>query len=158
MNLHFEGARRMPKDGISDAEKDTFYRELSGPIRQAKSTDIVILAGDLNAQVGRLSSSESHLGGRFGVDARRTDNGDRLLQLCADHELFLATPFSTPLLDNPLTVLDLCTNLPARACNAKLPTPPPQIIGERNCGSYNQCTTSTRLLHLTMMMKGCYDG
>ncbi|KER23380.1 LOW QUALITY PROTEIN: hypothetical protein T265_14651, partial [Opisthorchis viverrini] len=28
----------------------------------------------------------------------------------------------------------------------------PQIIGERNCGSYNQCTTSTRFLQLTMMM------
>ncbi|KER27324.1 hypothetical protein T265_05644 [Opisthorchis viverrini] len=80
-----------PTDCISDAEKDTFCRELSGLIRQAKSTDIVILAGDLNAQVGRLSSLESHLGGRFGVDARRTENGDRLLQLCADHELFLAS-------------------------------------------------------------------
>ncbi|KER31413.1 hypothetical protein T265_02326 [Opisthorchis viverrini] len=27
-----------------------------------------------------------------------------------------------------------------------------QIIGERNCGSYNRCTTSTRVLQLTMMM------
>ncbi|KER26597.1 hypothetical protein T265_06171 [Opisthorchis viverrini] len=50
----------------------------------------------------------------------------------------------------PLTVLDLCTNLSARACNAQLPNPP--IIGERNCGSYNHCTTSTRFLQLTMMM------
>ncbi|KER33165.1 hypothetical protein T265_00866 [Opisthorchis viverrini] len=40
-----------PTDCSSDAEKDTFYRELSGLIRQAKRTDIVILAGDLNAQV-----------------------------------------------------------------------------------------------------------
>ncbi|GAA47933.1 craniofacial development protein 2, partial [Clonorchis sinensis] len=79
-----------PTGCSSDVEKDTFYRELSGLIRQAKSTDIVILAGDLNAQVGRLSSLELHFGGRFGVDARRTDNGDRLLQLCADHERFLA--------------------------------------------------------------------
>ncbi|KER28652.1 hypothetical protein T265_04600 [Opisthorchis viverrini] len=79
-----------PTNCSPDAEKDTFYRELSEFIHQAKNTDIVILAGDLNAQVGRLSSLESHLGGHFGVDARRTDNGDRLLQLCADHELFLA--------------------------------------------------------------------
>ncbi|KER31489.1 hypothetical protein T265_02262 [Opisthorchis viverrini] len=80
-----------PTDCSSDAEKDTFYRELSGLIRQAKSTDTVILAGDMDAQVGRLNSLESHLGGRFGVNARRTDNADRLLQLCADHELFLAS-------------------------------------------------------------------
>ncbi|KER32579.1 hypothetical protein T265_01449 [Opisthorchis viverrini] len=45
----------------------------------------------MNAQAGRLSSLESSLGGRFGVDARRTDNGGRLLHLCADHELFLAS-------------------------------------------------------------------
>ncbi|KER27161.1 hypothetical protein T265_13857, partial [Opisthorchis viverrini] len=80
-----------PTDCSSEVEKDTFYRELSGLIRQAKCTDIVILAGDMNAQVGRMGSLESHSGGRFGVDARRTDNGDRLLQLCADHELFLAS-------------------------------------------------------------------
>ncbi|KER20547.1 hypothetical protein T265_10934 [Opisthorchis viverrini] len=73
------------------AEKDTFYRELSGLTRQARCTDIVILLGDLDSQVGRLSSLDSHLGGRFGVDVRRTDNGDRLLQLCADLELFLAS-------------------------------------------------------------------
>ncbi|KAG5445106.1 hypothetical protein CSKR_104001, partial [Clonorchis sinensis] len=34
----------------------------------------------------------------------------------------------------------------ARASNAQLPTSPPQIIGGRNCGSYNHCTTSTRFL------------
>ncbi|KER27761.1 hypothetical protein T265_05251 [Opisthorchis viverrini] len=42
-------------------------------------------------RVGLLSSLESHSSGRFGVDARRTDNGARLFQLCADHELFLAS-------------------------------------------------------------------
>ncbi|GAA53378.1 hypothetical protein CLF_110103 [Clonorchis sinensis] len=34
----------------------------------------------------------------------------------------------------------------ARASNEQLPTSPPQIIGGRNCGSYNHCTTSTRFL------------
>ncbi|KAG5454483.1 hypothetical protein CSKR_113894 [Clonorchis sinensis] len=38
-------------------------------------------------------------------------------------------------------MLYLRTNLSASASNAQLLTPPPQIIGERNCGSYNQCTT-----------------
>ncbi|GAA56612.1 craniofacial development protein 2, partial [Clonorchis sinensis] len=80
-----------PTDCSPDAEKDTFCRELFGLIRQADSTGIVILAGDLNAQVGRLSSLESHWGGRFGVDVRRTDSGERLLRLCADRELFLAS-------------------------------------------------------------------
>ncbi|GAA51158.1 hypothetical protein CLF_105658 [Clonorchis sinensis] len=34
----------------------------------------------------------------------------------------------------------------ARASNAQLPISPPQIIGGRNCGSHNHCTTSTRFL------------
>ncbi|GAA47574.1 hypothetical protein CLF_100533 [Clonorchis sinensis] len=32
------------------------------------------------------------------------------------------------------------------AFNAQLPTSPPQIIGERNCGSYNHCTANELLL------------
>ncbi|KER22089.1 hypothetical protein T265_09741 [Opisthorchis viverrini] len=37
------------------------------------------------------------------------------------------------------------------AMRSHLP-PPPQIISERNCGSYNHCTTSTWFLQPTMMM------
>ncbi|CAI2736709.1 unnamed protein product [Schistosoma spindalis] len=33
---------------------------------------------------------ERHLGGSYGVAAQRTDNSDRLLQLCSDNRLFLA--------------------------------------------------------------------
>jgi len=80
-----------PTDGSSEQEKDDFYRELSRLIRLAKRSDIIILAGDMNAQIGQLHSSETHLGGHFSVDAQRTDNGDRLLQLCNDHQLFLAS-------------------------------------------------------------------
>ncbi|KER19465.1 hypothetical protein T265_11770 [Opisthorchis viverrini] len=60
-------------------------------------------------------------------------------------------------LDSPLTVLDSNNNLLAPACNAQLPLPPPKVIGEQNCGSYNHCTTNTRLLQLTtmMMMMSC---
>ena len=43
----------------------------------------------MNAQVGRIASSEKRLGGPFGMQTNRTDNGDRLLQLCADHKLYL---------------------------------------------------------------------
>ncbi|TNN12522.1 Craniofacial development protein, partial [Schistosoma japonicum] len=37
-----------------------------------------------------LDQTERHLGGYFSVPAQRTDNGDRLLQLCSDNRLFLA--------------------------------------------------------------------
>ena len=59
-------------------------------MRRAESSDIVVVAGDMNAQLGRLSTDETQLGGCLGLDSVRTDNGERLLQLCADHNLFYA--------------------------------------------------------------------
>ncbi|KAH9590336.1 hypothetical protein MS3_00003064 [Schistosoma haematobium] len=80
-----------PTDCSPDAIKDEFYHQLTVLLQKVRSTDIVVLAGDLNAQVGRLGTEESRLDGRWGLVGHRTDNGDRLLQLCADHNLFLAS-------------------------------------------------------------------
>ncbi|KAH9591822.1 hypothetical protein MS3_00003964 [Schistosoma haematobium] len=70
-----------PTDCSPDAIKDEFYHQLTVLLQKVRSTDILVLAGDLNAQVGRLDTGESHLGGQWGLVGRRTDNGDRLLQL-----------------------------------------------------------------------------
>ena len=78
-----------PTDCSNDETKDSFYRELSNPLRSAKQRDLVVLAGDINAQVGRIASSGKRLGSSFGIQTNRTDNGDRLLQLCTDHKLYL---------------------------------------------------------------------
>ncbi|KAH9594337.1 hypothetical protein MS3_00005453 [Schistosoma haematobium] len=80
-----------PTDCSPDAIKNEFYHQLSVLLQKVRSTDIVVLAGDLNAQVGRLGTEEGRLGGRWGLVGRRSDNGDRLLQLCTDHNLFLAS-------------------------------------------------------------------
>ncbi|KAG5440965.1 hypothetical protein CSKR_109720, partial [Clonorchis sinensis] len=60
-------------------------------------------------------------------------------------------PFPIPRRNSPLTVVHLRTNLSAPASNAQLPTSPPQIIGGRNCGSYNHCRTSTRGIHVLLL-------
>ncbi|CAH8594175.1 unnamed protein product [Schistosoma curassoni] len=80
-----------PTDCSPDAIKDKFYHQLTVLLQKVRSTDIVVLAGDLNAQVGRLCTEKSGLGGRWRLVSRRTDNEDRLLQLCADYSLFLAS-------------------------------------------------------------------
>ncbi|GAA55861.1 POC1 centriolar protein homolog A, partial [Clonorchis sinensis] len=54
---------------------------------------------------------------------------------------------------SPSRMVYLSTNLSAASSNTQLPTSSPQVIGERNCGSYNHCTTSTRSLQLKMMMR-----
>ncbi|GAA56910.1 oxysterol-binding protein-related protein 9 [Clonorchis sinensis] len=58
-----------PTDCSSDAVRERFYDALNALLRRAKSSDIVLVAGDLNAQVGRLSVSETQLGGRHGLDS-----------------------------------------------------------------------------------------
>ncbi|CAH8657151.1 unnamed protein product [Dicrocoelium dendriticum] len=80
-----------PTDCSQDAVKDSFYQQLHELLRSSKRTDIVILAGDFNARVGRLLPSEHHIGGSFGLGGSRSDNGDRLLALCSDHRLFLSS-------------------------------------------------------------------
>ena len=87
----FVVATYAPTDCSSLDVKDAFYTELDALLRRSKSSDIVLLAGDMNAQLGRLDSSESELGGGFGLEAQRTDNGERLLHLCAEHRLFVSS-------------------------------------------------------------------
>ncbi|KAA3672338.1 uncharacterized protein DEA37_0010944 [Paragonimus westermani] len=52
-----------PTDSCPDATNDAFYDALVDLLRQSKHSDIIILAGDFNAQLGRLSSDEKRLGG-----------------------------------------------------------------------------------------------
>ncbi|CAH8490989.1 unnamed protein product [Schistosoma margrebowiei] len=58
-----------PTDCSSDDVKGEFYRKLSDLLRKARRYDVVIVAGDFNAQVGKLSDRERHLGGSYGVAA-----------------------------------------------------------------------------------------
>ncbi|KER32650.1 hypothetical protein T265_12768, partial [Opisthorchis viverrini] len=78
-----------PQLTLAESAKDSFCDAL-GALR-AKSSDTVVVDGGMNAQVGRLSAAETRLGGRLGLDTRRTDNGDRLLQMYANHRLSLCS-------------------------------------------------------------------
>ncbi|CAH8581097.1 unnamed protein product [Dicrocoelium dendriticum] len=79
-----------PTNCSDDSVKDDFYRQLNELLRHRRNSDTVVLAGDLNAQVGKLSTDELHLGGQHSVGSRN-DNGERLLHLCEDARLFLAS-------------------------------------------------------------------
>lgn len=54
-----------------------------------RSIDIEALPEDLIVQVRSLGTEESRSGGQWSLVDRRLDNNDRLLQLCADYNLFL---------------------------------------------------------------------
>ncbi|KAA3682188.1 uncharacterized protein DEA37_0009977 [Paragonimus westermani] len=53
-----------PADCSDVSVKDVFYSDLAAILRSTCGSDIIVLAGDMNAQVGRLGEAESRLGGR----------------------------------------------------------------------------------------------
>jgi hypothetical protein len=71
-----------PTNCSHESVKDDFCAQLHDLLQRVPGTDIIVLAGDLNARVGRLASSECHLGGSHGLGGNRNDNGERLLSLC----------------------------------------------------------------------------
>ena len=79
-----------------DAAKDDFYDELNRLLDMRQSLDIVLIAGDFNAQLSEISTSELGLGGHFTLGTKRTENGGSLLHLCLTHGLFRANTNFTP--------------------------------------------------------------
>ena len=77
----------------ADAEtKDHFYNQLEDTIRQASSSERVILLGDMNARVGADYNSWPKCLGKFGV-GKMNDNGQRLLELCCRNDLCVTNSY-----------------------------------------------------------------
>lgn len=73
---------------IADAEtKDTFYQQLQDELRRVSRHDVIVLLGDMNATIGQDRSGLEHVLGPHSSSTDTNDNGDRMLELCASHNL-----------------------------------------------------------------------
>lgn len=71
---------------VADQEaKDAFYESLTATLGELNKGEIVIMMGDFNAQIGNDNSGMEHIMGKHGM-GRRTDNGDRLVELCQQND------------------------------------------------------------------------
>ena len=72
--------------------KDEFYENLASTIRNIPSTEQLVLLGDFNARVGADNDSWPSWLSPFGV-GKMNENGQRLLKLCAFHNLCITNSF-----------------------------------------------------------------
>lgn len=71
-------------------QKTSSTWELSRSLRSISSTDIVVVAGDPEAQLGYLPETERRIADPFSIPVDMTENKDSLIHACSDHRLFLA--------------------------------------------------------------------
>ncbi|XP_072030795.1 craniofacial development protein 2-like [Amphiura filiformis] len=81
-------------DSYSDEDKDTFFEELSDVINSTKNQDMLVVMGDMNGHVGSERSPwEDYLGPHSAPNTNRNYNGQLILELCAQHDLFVTNTF-----------------------------------------------------------------
>jgi len=73
-------------------DKDRFYDELSGLTSTIPASEGIVILGDFNARVGADHESWNPTIGKFGIGLIN-DNGQRLLEMCAYHQLCITNTF-----------------------------------------------------------------
>lgn len=95
-----------PTNGSSLADIDAFYHDLQQLLNRIPRKDMLLIAGDFNAQMGEPCASERPYVGRF-TTGPRCSNGDRLINLCMQEDLSLS---NTGLRRNPRGVFTWKSN------------------------------------------------
>ena len=77
-----------PTNDSENEEKDNFYELLSETIQKVNKHDMLIVTGDFNAKVGNQPNPYHEVMGKYGI-GERNNNGERLCDFCAEHELII---------------------------------------------------------------------
>ena len=81
-------------DSYSDKEKDSFFEKLSDTINCIPDVEDLYVMGDFNGRVGeRRTPWKKHLGPYSDHKTICNYNGNHVLELCAEHELFVTNTF-----------------------------------------------------------------
>ncbi|XP_012940936.1 uncharacterized protein LOC106012456 [Aplysia californica] len=81
-------------DSYSDEEKDSFFEQLSDLISNIPDEEDLYVMGDFNGRVGeRRTPWTKHLGPHSDHRTPCNYNGNHVLELCAEHDLFITNTF-----------------------------------------------------------------
>ena len=73
-------------------EKEAFYSLLDKTLVGIKRSDIIVMMGDFNAQVGNNNQDTEHIMGRHGMPCdKENENGLLLIELCGKHGLVIGS-------------------------------------------------------------------
>ncbi|KAL5251712.1 hypothetical protein ACHWQZ_G014757 [Mnemiopsis leidyi] len=76
-----------PTEDAEPSTKDAFYRELNDVQSELPTHDIKLVLGDFNARVGRDNEAHPGVIGTHSYHMESNDNGKRMLDFCAMHQL-----------------------------------------------------------------------
>ena len=71
-----------------EENKETYYSQLKGTLRNIPSTDKFLLIGDLNVRIGRENDKWPSALGKYGI-GKCNSNGELLLALCTEFDLIV---------------------------------------------------------------------
>lgn len=77
-------------DCSSHEAKDEFHCLSSLLLLSWHLPELMVVSGDFKAKSVQLVSTKRHNGDRFAVSDECIDSGDRLVQVCSGHRLFVA--------------------------------------------------------------------
>lgn len=80
-------------DSYTEDEKDEFFDELSEEITKVDDSSILYVMGDFNGRVGINRKDYEQFLGPHAVEHERNGNGQRILELCSQHQLFITNTF-----------------------------------------------------------------
>jgi endonuclease/exonuclease/phosphatase family metal-dependent hydrolase len=75
-----------PTEMANNEGKDKFYGQMQTVLRSIKKQDIIIIMGDLNAQLGNENEGADMIMGKYGL-RKLNDNGERFVELCGNFNL-----------------------------------------------------------------------
>ena len=79
-----------PTSDHPDEELESFYDDVNKAMKYAKSDDVILVMGDMNAKIG--SQAHGDVVGRHGL-GERNDRGSRLIGFCENHNLTIMNTF-----------------------------------------------------------------
>ena len=82
-----------PTETDDEETRNSFYESLQDELDATPNHDLVILGGDLNAQICNDRTGYESTIGKFGSSHKHNDNGIRLLTFCAVNQLVIKNTF-----------------------------------------------------------------